>query len=779
MATEFDWFYGETPREGRRLGWDIETNGLLDTVTTIHSLVIEDIDTGELWSCCDQPHLYGTKGVDEDGREFRYVSIKIGLKLLEAAAITFGHNIIGYDLMVLKLLVKGFKPRGIHRDTLMLAKMIWPVDNLKQLDFPRWRKGILPGQLIGAHKLEAWGYRLGLQKGEYSAKVKELNKLFQESGHDRSVVPEEYHPLFTVDDKGVPKLYEWHAWCQPMQDYCVVDVKVTLKLLRLIITHLEGTAKPAHGIGWSPRSVKLEADMWQLCLDIQSNGFGYDLETAIVLTSDLKTRQGELERELKAAFGSWWQPLDDPKVGIKPAKDYSEARKDLPDVTIRRFSEKTGKELKPYIGPPKAHYSTEAAYVRIKWTEFNPKSRQHLGDRLQAVFGWQPAEFGGAKGDQAKVDETTIKGIPETVLPETLKAVILEYLVVSKTLGQMADGRKSWNDLCAEDGALHGRIDPLGTVSHRGAHMDPNLGQTPSVSIAETKDKTGKVISKEIIYGWRGGFGAECRSLFRPVRYKEGWTQTGTDAAGLELRLLGHALWPYDDGEFARRVSSPGLDIHAENAKITGLSRAETKTATYAFLYGAGNLNLGQQVGVSPEEVDELADHADAKRYVTWAKKNIPNFETPDRQTMAFITKGADVKRRFMSGITGLKDLQAAVVTEGKQFGFIIALDGRKLSIRKAHASLNQLLQGGGSIVCKKWLLEMKVVLAEWGYLPGRDYNYMGWIHDEAQIEHRPGLEDIIRDASAEAMNRVAAYYDFRGELGTDSKSGLNWKDCH
>lgn len=757
MAHQFDWFFEETPREGRRLAFDIETNGLLDTVSTVHSLVVKDIDTGEVWSCADK---------------VGHVPLHDGLWLLQKAAIVFGHNIVGYDIPVLQKLYPNFKLEGIARDTLMLAKMIWPVDSLKQLDFPRWRKGVLPGQLIGAHKLEAWGYRLGLQKGEYSATVKALAKEYADH-KDRSQVPEEYHTLFTEDDK----LFEWAAWCKPMQDYCEVDVEVTHKLLNLIEAHLSGTAKAAHGVAWSPRSVKLEADMWEECLDMERRGYGYDLEKAIELTSKLKTRQSEMEKELKEVFGSWWQPQDDPEKGIYPAKDYSETRKDLPDVTIRRFSEKTGKELKPYVGPPKAHYSKDAAFVRIKWTEFNPKSRQHLGDRLQAVFGWKPAEFGGAKGDQAKVDETTIKAIPETVLPERLKSLILEYLVVSKTLGQMADGRKSWNDLCAEDGRLHGRVDPLGTVSHRGAHSNPNLGQVPSVSVDEKKDTTGKVVSKEIVWGWKGGFGAECRSLFRPG--VPGWVQTGSDASGLELRMLGHYLWPYDDGEFARRVSTPGLDIHAENAKITGLSRAETKTATYAFLYGAGNLNLGMQVGVSPDEVDALADHADAKRYVTWAKKNIPNFVTPDRQTMAFITKGADVKRRFMSGITGLKDLQAAVVAEGKQYGFIVALDGRKLSIRKAHASLNQLLQGGGSIICKRWLLETKWYLIEKGYRVDEHFGLMGWVHDEGGYEHEAGLEALIAEASAEGMRRTQEYYDFRGELAVDTKHGSSWMDTH
>lgn len=766
MTQQFDWFYEETPREGRRLAFDIETDGLLDTVSTVHSLVIKDIDTNEKWTCVPQNVV---------GEDYS-IEIEYGLGLLQEASIVFGHNIVGYDIPVLQKLYPEFRLKGIARDTLMLAKMIWPMDALKQLDFPRWRKGTLPGQMIGAHKLEAWGYRLGLQKGEYSATVKELNKQFQGHG-DLSQIPEEYRQLLTTDDKGQPKLYEWAAWCKPMQDYCEVDVEVTHKLLNLIIGHLEGTTKAARGIGWHPRVVKLEADMWELCLDIERRGYGYDLEKAIEVTAHLKTRQKQLEKQLKEVFVAWWQPLDDPEKGVYPKANRSEVRTDLPDVTIQRFSEKTGKELKPYIGPPKAHYSTDAAYVRIKWTEFNPKSRQHLGDRLQKVFGWQPTEFGGAKGDQAKVDETTIKAIPPEVLPEDLREVILEYLVVSKTLGQMADGRKSWNDLCKEDGRLHGRVDPLGTVSHRGAHNNPNLGQVPSVHVNETKDETGKVVSKEIIEGWKGGFGGECRSLFRPG--VSGWRQTGTDASGLELRMLGHYLWPYDDGEFARRVSTPGLDIHAENAKITGLSRAETKTATYAFLYGAGNLKLGIQVGLSDEEIDEWADAPSARSYVAWAKRTFKDFVQPDRKTMALIGKGADVKQKFLSGITGLKELQSAVQEEGKANGFIIALDGRKLSIRKAHASLNQLLQGGGSIVCKKWLLETDKILRSRGLERYTDYALMAWVHDEGQYEHRPDLSDTIAGVSSEAMNSTARYYDFRGDLATDSKSGSNWKDCH
>lgn len=767
---QFDWHWpsGEAVREGRRLAFDIETNGLLPDVDKIHSLVIIDIDTDEMFSCGASVHQDLPK----------YHTIEFGLDLLKSASMAVGHNILSYDTPVIKHLCPGYEP-PFQRDTLVLAKMIWPTDKLKDLDFPRWRKGTLPGNLIGAQALEAWGYRMGQMKGEYSKTVKDLSKEYASHG-DLSLIPEEFHVLATTDDKGKPKLDPWLAWNKPMQDYCEQDVRVTVKLFKLIESHLSGAANAAQGIAWSPRSVALEHEVWEHCNAQERRGFGYNLEEAVKLTSRLKNRQKDLEDKLKSVFGSWWQPKSDIETGERPAIDRSVKRTDLPDVTIRRISEKTGKELAPYVGPPKEHYSVDAPFVRVLWTEFNPKSRRHLGDRLQAVFGWQPTEWVGKDEDQAKVDETTIKEMEDSVLPPEIKEMILEYLVVSKTLGQLADGRKSWNDLCAEDGRIHGRVDPLGTVSHRGAHKDPNLGQVPSVSVKETKDASGSVIAKEVVWGWKGGFGAECRSLFRPGSRKMP-RQTGTDASGLELRLLGHYLHPYDGGDFATRVSTPGLDIHAENAKITGLSRAETKTTTYAFLYGAGNLKIGIGVGVPEDQIKKLASSQSAQSYVRFMKRVMKDkFVQPDERTLAYVTRGSEVSKAFLEGITGLKDLKKAVTEEGEKYGFIMAIDGRKLSIRKAHASLNQLLQGGGAVVCKMWMIEIDRILREEHKLvPDVDYGQMAFVHDELQFEHQEGLEVVISETSVEAMRRVGETLNFKGILTTESKHGFNWMECH
>ena len=236
MTEAFDWFHGETNNGGRRLAFDIETDGLLDTVSVIHSLVIQDVDDGTVWSCHDhhpdEMWTYGTTCKEPTGP-----NVSFGLELLSNASVVFGHNILSYDIPAIERLVPGFELQGIARDTLILAKMIWPVDALRQLDFPRWRKNILPGQMIGAHRLEAWGYRMGLQKGEYSQTVKDLSKTYAEHG-DLEQVPEPYRVLATTDAKGRPSLDPWKAWNVPMQEYCEVDVEVTTKLLSLIESHL-------------------------------------------------------------------------------------------------------------------------------------------------------------------------------------------------------------------------------------------------------------------------------------------------------------------------------------------------------------------------------------------------------------------------------------------------------------------------------------------------------------------------------------------------------------
>lgn len=149
------------------LVFDIETDGLLDTLTKIHCIVAKDIDTNEVFS-------------------FKNTEIKLGLELLRQADTLIGHNIINFDLPALNKVYYWFNPMAEILDTLVLSRVI-KADQAKT-DFSSL---VLPRKLNGSHSLKAWGIRLGILKGDYG----ETN--------------------------------DWSKWSEAMQSYCEQDVEVT------------------------------------------------------------------------------------------------------------------------------------------------------------------------------------------------------------------------------------------------------------------------------------------------------------------------------------------------------------------------------------------------------------------------------------------------------------------------------------------------------------------------------------------------------------------------
>ena len=98
--------------------FDIETDGLLRTVSKVHCLVTYDTTTDKLTA-------YNNQG--------NCPSIVDGLQELSKAEHLIGHNIIGYDLPALKLVYPHFKLEGKPFDTLVLSRLFHP--NMYEVDF--------------------------------------------------------------------------------------------------------------------------------------------------------------------------------------------------------------------------------------------------------------------------------------------------------------------------------------------------------------------------------------------------------------------------------------------------------------------------------------------------------------------------------------------------------------------------------------------------------------------------------------------------------------------
>ena len=179
-------------------------------------------------------------------------------------------------------------------------------------------------------------------------------------------------------------------------------------------------------------------------------------------------------------------------------------------------------------------------------------------------------------------------------------------------------------------------------------------------------------------------------------------------------------------------------DIHSYNQKKANLStRDQAKTFIYALLYGAGPAKIGKIVGGRRKEGEKLLQD-------------------------------------FQKEIPSLKKLRSQV-DEASKGGSIKGLDGRMIKIRHQHAALNTLLQGGGAIICKQWLVEMDKEIRK----TGLDANLVASVHDEYQFEvAKPDIKKFT-EITKSSIHRTTEILDLNIPLDSEYKVGNNWAETH
>lgn len=699
---------------------DIEANNLLEKVTQFHCGVIYDYSTGEYVS-------------------YRPWDFAAYLDALEAEVARGGlivfHNGHKYDAPALTKLAKLQLDREFHLprenvvDTLVLARLIYA--NIKDTDMGLLRSGKLPGKRFGSHALEAWGYRLGEMKGEYKDDFK---KLLEEQGE-----------AYTDG-------LEWVSFNEPMMDYNVQDVVVTKALLEKLISNV---AYFPTGIDWtdvgstfwteSCEAIWLEHRAAWLLAKQERNGFPFDEKSIEELYVELASRRAELLHELTDTFGSWYQPKGGTEVFIapksgRPLYDYPRVKYPKQGGVYKKPKNKAQREGREPCELDTRDYMEGAPYTPVEHVVFNPSSRDHIALKLKEA-GWIPTEFtdkGAPKVDDEVLEHVRVDDPQKQASIDLIK----EYLMIQKRIGQAAEGDKAWLRYVAEDGKIHGSVNPNGAVTGRATHSFPNLGQVPGV---------------------RAPYGEQCRAAFGAEHHLDGitglpWVQAGIDASGLELRCLAHFMAPYDNGEYADVILNG--DIHTVNQVAADLpTRDNAKTFIYGFLYGAGDEKTGQIVGKGKEEGKRLK------------KKFLEN--TPAIATLREV-------------------IQKSLVSDSKWVGgeqkvtwkrrWIRGLDGRRVHVRSPHAALNTLLQSAGALICKLWIVRTEEMLLEAGLKHGwdGDFAYMAWVHDEIQVACRtPEIAQQVVDIAQQAMRWVGEHWNFRCRLDTEGKIGPNWAVCH
>lgn len=519
--------------------FDCETNGLRPYVNTVHFLGIKvrEFENGPLSRTF---RFRSAQGI-QDALALAYEAdcdgtIEDGLTLLTCAEMLIGHNIVAYDLTVFEELFPQFHFDGIVRDTLVMASMI--AANEADRDFPRWHAGELPGALIGSHKLEAWGYRLGVQKGDYT-------KWCKEQGID-----------------------PWEKWRPEMEDYGVLDVEINALLWEKLAA-----------VEWSEESIQLEHRIHHLMALQEDDGYPFDEEKCRELVAHMEEVHGRLSAEAVAHFGTWytadrwrWSPDRKDNHGkplpAEPRPEFGEdgSRRLWAEVVVPTKSRK----YKALTGTLAGTYTEGEPYCKVKIKEFNPGSRPMIIDRLTTIYDWTPVDFTD-KGNPVIDDDILRTLAHDWPICETLA----ELFFYQKMIGMAANGAQSWLNSIKQDGSIHGRVIVGGTVSGRAAHSSPNVAQVKKVKAGKDKQTGQKIILK----GRDGEYGWECRSLFHPRRSRDAfgnrtdrwqnWKQVGADLKGIELRCFGARLAEFDGGAYLNLVLEG--DPHTDNIHNFGL----------------------------------------------------------------------------------------------------------------------------------------------------------------------------------------------------------------
>lgn len=545
------------------------------------------------------------------------------------------------------------------------------------------------------HSLDAWGIRLGNHKGDF---------------HDFSHFSDE------------------------MVEYWYQDIEVS-----------ESLYGHFYDVIWNPdwsKSLRAEHDVQIELVRTQYHGFLFDKPKAEFLLNSVRKKMELLEEEFEVAFP--------PK--LKPVK------------TIKYRLKKDGTEMATVEKAKADHALTEVQgedLVCYDWIHFNPGSTK---DRINALWssGWKPfdktkthqnfdrlsigdpygktiqsmtPEFYKQKKEELdyygwKVAEDNINTLPEDA-PEGAKA-LAQWL----TLEGRRSSLEEWIGQCGDDSRIHGTINNIGAWTGRCAHKAPNTANIPSAFHGEPKNPVEQ-IKKQYDVHLR-----ECWTV-----ESENWL-VGTDADGIQLRILADYLWRHFDADQYAKAIMEGkkedeTDIHNVNKRALGLNHATrdmAKTFIYAWLLGAGVAKTAQILKVNQKQAVTARDS-------------------------------------FVKAIDGLSQLKNQMIPFIAEQGYFTGYDGRKVLVPNAHKVLAGILQNGESILMKHALLKWHSRAREQGF----NFKMVGFIHDEYQTEIIGTKEEAeaLGKLQAECLLETGQELGFIIPTPGSFDVGKNWAETH
>lgn len=497
--------------------------------------------------------------------------------------------------------------------------------------------------------------------------------------------------------------HDWSRLSDEMVEYCHQDVLVTAKLyLRLV--------KTLNAIKFSEKSCWIQHRFTVILERQHKNGFEFDGRRALQLYTLLRNKESELEERIREVF-----PAERKLVAVRPMQ-----RRDGQPTAIYL------KDKERYVLEPG---DSEGEYKAFEDVPFSIGSPQQRTQKLLAL-GWEPEEFtpktekggGGTPKpfDKGKLSPSLERFLEGTPTPEV--QLMAQWMAFNGRANMINTWLDNWNE---EDGKIHGKLFLADTLRLR--HQAPNTANIPAVRT----QVLGKGTEQErtvVRMGEDGYYTYEARDLWcaRPGR-----VLVGTDAAGLELRMLAHYL---NRPDFTKQVIEG--DPHQYNADVVGITRPQAKTLIYAIMYGAAAPKIAKTL-------------------------NVP------------IREGAKIRMMFLERL-GLKELIEECQEEQAR-GRISLVDGSQVICPMPHAALNYKLQGGGARVMAQSAVTADIEIRRNGW----DVIKVGDIHDEDQSD---SAEDCAHDFGKMRVQSIAdagLEFNMNVPLGGEYKVGKTWAETH
>jgi DNA polymerase-1 len=406
---------------------DVEANGLLDTITTVHCAGCIDADTGEEFFY--RPHQI---------QEF--------LDKLDSADKIVFHNAFGYDLPALEK-VYGWKPRAKGICTKVMSQV---------LCYTRFGFG---------HNLKQWG--------EYfEKKRKEELKAQRAKGNttqaDCQKMAVEKESLLKGDYTG-----GWEEFNEDMFEYMKQDIRLGTRVYKELLRETKVAIKH-FGSKSILGALRSEMEMDRIMVKQCQNGWLFDKEAAEALMKTLEERMNSHEIYINGLLG---------QMVSSPDGSVVKARKEIADGIPTEIPSKSPKftkagkldsHTKRWFGIPAdsnlgidtpRELPVDGPYCRIEFVGGDVGNTNTVKEYLYTI-GWKPDEWNWKKIDgqfvkvSAKLSDSSLAPLGR------VGEVLSEYYTLRSRYSVM----KGWFPHIDENSRLHGDVFNVGTPTFRQTH---------------------------------------------------------------------------------------------------------------------------------------------------------------------------------------------------------------------------------------------------------------------------------------------------------------------